>query len=68
MGRLWQSLILAQWHPLFEWVPIESVVYEYQQGYYEALTNSNRKNDVTDFIEYLLQAILESLVFFMKYL
>lgn len=68
MGRLWQSLILAQWHPLFEWVPIESVVYEYQQGYYEALTNSNRENDATDFIEYLLQAILESLVFLMKYL
>lgn len=68
MGRLWQSLILSQWHPLFEWVPIESVVYEYQQGYYEALTNSNRENDATDFIEYLLQAILESLVFLMKYL
>lgn len=61
MGRLWQSLILSKWNRLFEWVPIESVIYEHQQGYYDALTISNTTNDSTAFIEFMLQAILETL-------
>lgn len=61
MGRLWQSLILSKWNRLFEWVPIESVIYEHQQVYYDALTISNTTNDSTAFIEFLLQAILETL-------
>ena len=41
MGRLWQSLILSRWNPLFEWLPIESVIHAHQQGYYDALAISN---------------------------
>lgn len=29
-GRLWQTLILSRWNPVFEWVPIESVVRDNQ--------------------------------------
>ncbi|MGT2637596.1 Fic family protein [Streptococcus ratti] len=61
MGRLWQSLILSQSNSIFEWLPIESVIYKYQQGYYDALTLSNRNNDSTVFIEFMLDAILETL-------
>lgn len=61
MGRLWQSLILSKWNPLFEWLPIESVIDEHQQGYYDALTISNDANDATVFIEFMLEAILETL-------
>lgn len=61
MGRLWQSLILSKWNPLFEWLPIESVIYAHQQGYYDALETSNDANDSTVFTEFMLGAILETL-------
>ena len=61
IGRLWQSLILSKWEPLFEWVPIETVIYQHQQRYYEALSLSNRQNDSTVFIEFMLEAILTTL-------
>ena len=27
MGRLWQSLVLQKWHPIFAWLPIETLVH-----------------------------------------
>ena len=60
MGRLWQSLILSRWNPLFEWLPIESVIHTYQQGYYDALAISNKENDATVFVEFMLEVILET--------
>ena len=61
MGRLWQSLILSRWNPLFEWLPIESVIHTHQQGYYDALAISNKENDATVFVEFMLEVILETL-------
>ena len=61
MGRLWQSLILSKWNPIFEWLPVESVIYQHQQGYYNALTISNEANDSTFFTEFMLESILETL-------
>ncbi|WP_455040540.1 Fic family protein [Granulicatella adiacens] len=61
MGRLWQSLILSRWNPLFEWLPIESVIHAHQQGYYDALAISNKENDATIFVEFMLKVILETL-------
>ena len=61
MGRLWQSLILSRWNPLFEWLPIESVIHAHQQGYYDALAISNKENDATIFVEFMLEVILETL-------
>lgn len=61
MGRLWQSVILSKWNSIFEWIPIESVIYNHQQGYYDALAISNKENDATLFIEFILEAIVETL-------
>ena len=61
MGRLWQSLILSRWNPLFEWLPIESVIHTHQQGYYDAFAISNKENDATVFVEFMLEVILETL-------
>ena len=60
MGRLWQRLILSRWNPLFEWLPIESVIHTHQQGYYDALAISNKENDATVFVEFMLEVILET--------
>jgi Fic family protein len=61
IGRLWQSLILSQWNELFAWLPIETVVYENQQGYYNALQLAGQSADAGVFIEYMLDVIYQSL-------
>lgn len=60
MGRLWQSLILSQWQSVFEWIPIETLVYENQAEYYQVLAKSNRDNDGVSFIEFMLDIILKT--------
>ncbi|MDR0953276.1 MAG: Fic family protein [Elusimicrobiota bacterium] len=61
MGRLWQSLVLAEWEPLFAWIPIETLVYEHQQEYYDALSTASNKADSTAFIEFMLTMIEQTL-------
>lgn len=57
MGRLWQTLILAGWNPLFAHIPVESLVRDHQGGYYEALRQSSEKADSAPFIEFMLRMI-----------
>ena len=61
MGRLWQSLILGQLHPDFEYLPIENMVYENQQEYYKAISTSTRKGESGPFIDFMLREILKTL-------
>ena len=61
IGRLWQTLILSKWNELFAWLPVETVVYENQQGYYDALATSQKSGDSESFIEFMLNAILQAL-------
>lgn len=60
MGRLWQTLILSKWKPVFAYLPLESVIKEKQDGYYQALSLSDRVGNSTDFIEFMLTAILQT--------
>jgi len=59
MGRLWQTLILSQWNPLFSQIPVESMVYARQQDYYHAIAESTKAAESTPFVEFMLQTILE---------
>lgn len=61
MGRLWQTLILKDAYPVFEFLPIESLIKERQEQYYESLRKSDNTGESTVFIEYMLEIILESL-------
>ena len=61
MGRLWQTLMLAQWKPLFVDMPLESVIKQHQQDYYQALGSADSAADSTVFIEFMLKAILQTL-------
>ncbi len=61
IGRLWQTLILSKWNELFAWLPVETVVYENQQGYYDALQTAGQTANSEIFIEFMLQAILQAL-------
>jgi Fic family protein len=61
MGRLWQTLILKEAYPVFEFLPIETLIKEKQETYYEALGKSDNSGESTLFIEFMLEIILESL-------
>ena len=61
MGRLWQTLILSRWKPLFALVPVESLIRDQQAGYYAALNDSNRVGASTPFIAFMLQVIHDTL-------
>lgn len=60
-ARLWQNVILSNWEPLFEYVPIESEIKKYQEDYYKAIQNCNNKGESTEFIEFMLKMIDEVL-------
>lgn len=63
MGRLWQTLILSQWHPLFLSLPLESVIKEHQQAYYQALEQADEQADSTPFIQFMLSVIAQTLAY-----
>lgn len=64
MGRLRQSLILARWNPLFADIPVESLIFEHQAEYYQALQESTRQTDCAPFIAFMLRMILDSVATF----
>ncbi|RRO22474.1 Fic family protein [Flavobacteriaceae bacterium 14752] len=57
MGRLWQTLILIQKHPIFEFLPFETLISKDQDKYYKALAESDKAGNSTFFIEYMLNVI-----------
>lgn len=61
MGRLWQTLILSRWNPLFAHVPVESLVHAHQAGYYAALNESRRASDCSGFVAFMLDRLLEAI-------
>jgi len=61
MGRLWQTLILMNEFPIFEFLPFETLISKNQAQYYQALSQSDKEGHSTKFIEYMLSIIDESL-------
>lgn len=57
MGRLWQSVMLSCWKPIFEWIPIESIIKENQQEYYKAIALSTSQGRSDKFILFMLSVI-----------
>lgn len=61
IGRLWHTLLLMQWKPMFGWLPVESIIHDRQDEYYRAINRSNSEGESTAFIEFMLSAIKEAL-------
>ncbi len=61
MGRLWQSVLLYRWNPLFQDLPVESMIFARQQDYYQALNQSTQSADAAPFLEFMLQVIQSTL-------
>ncbi len=67
MGRLWQTLILKSEYPVFEFIPLETLINKSQKEYYNALSKSDNKGKSTIFIEYMLEIINNSLEHILKF-
>lgn len=61
MGRMWQTLLLMQWKPIFAWIPVETIVKEHQHDYYAAIAKSDSEANSTAFITFMLQCLMQAL-------
>lgn len=61
MGRLFQTCLLANEEELFYYLPVESIIKKKQQSYYDAISRSNQEGASTIFIEFMLDAIIETM-------
>jgi len=57
MARLWHTALLAQWNPVFEYLPIESQIEKFQSEYYDAISRCHAEGESTFFIEFMLAQI-----------
>lgn len=61
MGRLWQTVLLNEYNPVFAYLPVETIIKRKQVDYYKALSNSDKAGNSTGFIEFMLSVIDEAL-------
>ena len=62
VGRLWHTLLLSKWNSVFAWLPVESIIHNHQQEYYDSINASNDAGESTAFIEFMLSVIKASLI------
>lgn len=55
MARLWHTILLTRWKPIFEYIPLESQIEKFQQGYYDAISQSHSEGKSNCFIEFILR-------------
>ncbi len=56
-GRLWQTVLLSNWKPIFEWLPVESIIKNNQDEYYRAIRLSTSEGKSNQFILFMLNVI-----------
>jgi len=61
MGRMWHTLLLSKWKDFFAWLPVETLIHERQNDYYQAINNSNTNGESTIFVEFMLGTIRDAL-------
>lgn len=57
MARLWQTALLSEWKPIFQYLPIESQIHQYQEEYYNAIAACHAAGNSDAFIEFMLDKI-----------
>ena len=60
-GRLWQTLILSKWNTHFSHLPVENLIYQQQQEYYDAINESTKQTNCAPFVEFILDAIYNAI-------
>ena len=60
-ARIWQTAILANWEKAFTYLPIESMIKKNQNEYYKVIDNCNKAGNSTEFIEFMLKMISDTI-------
>lgn len=60
-ARIWQTVILAHWEKIFAYLPIESMIKKNQNKYYKIIDNCNKNGNFTEFIEFMLKMINDTI-------
>ena len=58
MGRLWQTRILMDYHPIFEFLPVEELIKEHHNDYYRELASGDDTDDCAGFVVLMLTLIV----------
>ena len=66
MGRLWQTVLLLTEYPVFEYLPIETLIKDRQQDYYDILSICDKSGSSTLFIEFMLSLVNQALLALLK--
>ncbi|MDO5296147.1 MAG: Fic family protein [bacterium] len=61
LGRFWHSLIIRQWRPILAWLPVETMIREHQEEYYQALNSAGSSGESTDFTAFMLKLLRDLL-------
>ena len=57
MARLWQTALLSDWNPIFQYLPLESRVHAFQADYYQAIADCHAAGNSDAFIAFMLDKI-----------
>ena len=57
MARLWQTALLYDWRELFQYVPLESQIKNFQSEYYEVIARCHKNGDSDEFIMFMLKRL-----------
>jgi Fic family protein len=60
-ARLWQTRLLMEYHPIFEYLDVESMVFEHRPEYYARIREAQDAADSTCFVVFMLEQIHTSL-------
>jgi Fic family protein len=66
LGRLWEHRLLLDVHPVFEHVPVESIVRARQAAYYAALGAADKIGEAAPFVEFSLGAMRDAMSEFLS--
>lgn len=61
MARLWQTALLTEWNPVFQYLPLESRIQEFQAEYYESIAACHAAGNSNAFIMFMLDKIDQTL-------
>ncbi len=61
IGRMWHTVLLGAWNPVFFWLPVEELIQKNQQGYYDVLGSADAQADSSGFVLFMLRLFVEAL-------
>ena len=61
IGLMWYILLLSQWEKCFLWLPLERLIYERQDRYYQVLHGSEKEKDATYVVLFMMTILRDAL-------